>query len=234
MKNLDRLLLIFAILFALFFIAPAFLKGEFPPYPLLNMGDILDLFTPLVLMPIYYLIFRAIRNKSNPLGPSIAFVVLSAVWVEGQGMHLGANAIGHHLSDLILTDAYKLTYFLDELLSHKLWHIGIVGMVFFLLYVQWKNPSSASWRPGGMVILAAILHGLTLFPIFVEGQNCTLGALMCLLVLVFVTGWGRRRLKSDPIILFFYISCGICLILMTIWYIYWGGSCPEFSAVLGF
>ncbi len=89
-------------------------------------------------------------------------------------MHLGANAIGHHLSDFILTDAYRLTYVIDEVLSHYIWHVGIVGMALFLLYVQWKNPSAASWKPGVVVVLAAVLHGLTLFLIFIEVWNLPL------------------------------------------------------------
>lgn len=57
MQRLARLTLIFAILFAVFIIAPAFLNGQFAPYPLLKSGDVLDLLTPLVLIPLYWLLF---------------------------------------------------------------------------------------------------------------------------------------------------------------------------------
>ncbi len=228
MKNINSLILIFAIAFTLFFIGPALLGGEFAPYPLLTLGDVLDLLTPIFLMPLYYCLFRAVRDEKNPIAVSVTFVVLSAIWVEGQGMHLGANAIGHHLSDFILTDAYKLTYVIDEVLSHYIWHIGIVGMALFLFYVQWKNPFAASWKPGVVVILAAVLHGLTLFLIFIEGGTCPLGVLFCVIVVSLVIGWGRTKLRSEPIVTFFFIACLLTLILIVGWTIAWGG-CLEIS-----
>ena len=234
MKNINSLILVFALAFTLFFIGPAFLGSEFAPYPLMTMGDALDFLTPIVLMPIYYLIFRAVRNDKNPVGLSITFVILSAIWVEGQGMHLAANAIGHHLSELSLTDAYKLTYFIDEVFSHHLWHLGVVGMALFLLYAQWKNPYVEPWKPGGAVIFAVLLHGFTLFLIFVEGQTCKPGAFICALILIVVTIWGRKKLKSQTIIFFFSIACGIALFLIASWGIYWGRSCPEFSTIITF
>lgn len=234
MRTINRLLVIFAVAFAFFFIAPAFLSSPFPLYPLLTMGDILDVFTPLVLMPLYYLIFRAIRKSENPVNHSILFVILSAIWVEGQGMHLAANAIGHQLKEFTTTEAYQLTYFIDEQLSHHIWHIGIIGLALFLFFIQWKEPFRDTWHPSAAAIFAALLHGLTLFLIFVEGQTCHLGAFLCAAILIITTGFGRKKVRSEPVIFFLYLASGITLILIALWIIYWGGTCPEFSVLLDF
>lgn len=228
MKNINGLIIVFSLVFTLFFIGPALLGGDFAPFPMMTMGDVLDILTPIVLMPLYYLLFRAVRDKQNAIGLSVTFVILSAIWVEGQGMHLGANAIGHHLSNISSTVAYKLTYFLDEVLSHYIWHLGIVGLALFLIYAQWKNPYEDPWKPGGTVILAAALHGLTLFLIFIEGGTCPLGALFCLTVVCLVIGWGRTKLRSEPIVSFFFITCMLTLILIAGWTIAWGG-CLQIS-----
>ena len=55
MKRLSFLVLVFAILFAVFFIAPPLLSQQFSPYPLMKMGDVFDILTPLVLLPLYWL-----------------------------------------------------------------------------------------------------------------------------------------------------------------------------------
>ncbi len=95
MKRLSKLILAFAILFAVFIVLPGLISNQFAPYELLKNGDILDLFTPLVLIPLYWLLFQITPDKKPSQGEVIAFLVLAAMWIEGQGMHLGANAIGH-------------------------------------------------------------------------------------------------------------------------------------------
>ncbi len=55
-------------------------------------------------------------------------------------MHLAANSISHLMEEMKHSDAYTLTHFYDEVLSHSLWHVGIVGLSALLLYRQWRNP----------------------------------------------------------------------------------------------
>lgn len=103
-----------------------FLRIKFPLYPLVSYQDAFDILTPLVLIPIYWLLFRHAAANGKSLGEEIAFVVLAAVWVEGQGMHLSANSIDNliealargQIIDIRATDIYRLTYFFDEHLSH--------------------------------------------------------------------------------------------------------------------
>ena len=97
MSSLSRLILIFAIVFAILIITPALLSQQFSPYPLLKTGDVTDLLTPLILIPLYWLLFR--QGKAPSTRETIVFLVFAALWTEGQGMHLGANSIGHLLEN---------------------------------------------------------------------------------------------------------------------------------------
>ena len=48
MSRLYRILLVFAVLFAVLLMGPAFFWGQFGLYPLMKQGDVLDLLTPSV------------------------------------------------------------------------------------------------------------------------------------------------------------------------------------------
>jgi hypothetical protein len=140
MKRLSVLILVFSIAFLVFFLGPPFLGQQFVPYPLMKNGDFLDLFTPLILIPLYWSIYRLDGKQSVGLNGSIVFMVFAAFWVLGQGMHLAANSIGHLLDGQEGTEVFRLTNFYDEVLSHYLWHFGIVALSGTLIYRQWKNP----------------------------------------------------------------------------------------------
>ena len=99
MQRLARLTLIFAILFAVFIIAPAISSDRFAPYPLMKSGDVLDLLTPLVLIPLYWLLFQIHPHRPPSQKQMLIFLIFAVLWVQGQGMHLVANSIGHLVSD---------------------------------------------------------------------------------------------------------------------------------------
>jgi hypothetical protein len=52
-KRLSTVILVFTIALAFFIFAPAFLNQPFTPNPHLKIADLLDLFTPLVVIPLY-------------------------------------------------------------------------------------------------------------------------------------------------------------------------------------
>ena len=182
MKRISMQTLLFSILFLFFFILLFFFRTPFTSYPLISNQDALDLFTPLVLIPIYWLIFKSAASVKPTFRQEITFMVLAALWVEGQGMHLGANSINNligHLADskvidVTSTDISKLTYFLDEVLSHYLWHLGIIGLVVVLVYQEWRSPvgQSTIWWAA---ILGGFLYGFSSFMVFTEGQTTPIG-----------------------------------------------------------
>src|SRR3990172_7359235 len=151
------LILLFAISFAFFTLAPPFLALPFPAYPLMHWADVLDILTPLVLIPIYWLLLtdsgRIPRSRVVVLG----FLALGALWTEGQGMHLSANSISNFLGGGS-TDVHSLVHFYDEVLSHYIWHIAFVGLSILLIAVRTNSQSRATPMRWSLIVPSAILY----------------------------------------------------------------------------
>jgi len=227
--RLSRWVLIFAILTPIFVIGPALMGQTFPPYPLMHIADAFDLFTPLVLIPSYWLLFQWSGKGSPSLPEGLVFMLLAAFWVEGQGMHLAANSIGHLLGDPGASDAANLTYFYDEQLGHYLWHIGLLGLAVLLIYREWLRPAGlvTSW---GITLPAGVIYGFTVFASTLEGQTAPMSLPFLILATLFTLVWGRDRLREQPLLAFFFASFLIAALFYTGWGLYWGGL-PEFSEV---
>jgi hypothetical protein len=230
-RHQHRLLLLvaFSLLFAVFIITPAMATAPFGLYPLMSWGDAIDLLTPVVLLPTYGLLFRAVDG--NRSGVSVLlFLALLGIWAEGQGMHLAANSIGHLLEDMHGSEAGQLTYAYDEVLSHYLWHAGVVGLA-VLLVLRERAIASAPTLPGRVAIgLSGALHGLLLFIIFVEAQTVPLGLPALALLALGILVLGRTPLDRFPLRTFYLVAAGVGLLLLGSWGVYWQGF-PEFSAV---
>jgi hypothetical protein len=229
-KSQSILILVFAVVFLVMIVGPALLNQQFRPYPLIKNGDVLDIFTPLIIIPIYWLLFT-LGNKENPnTKETLAFLILASFWVEGQGMHLSANSIGHLLKGVTHQDLHTLTYFFDENLSHYLWHFGMVGLSALLIYRHWRMPSIEKTGAWWAVILGGIIHGFNYFISIVEAQTAILGVPFAILTTLFMAIYGRKKLKQRPLLTFFFIAYLVATLFFTGWAIYWGGL-PEFSAV---
>lgn len=235
MSRVSSLTLVFAVLSLVFFVALIALRIPFPLEPLMSYQDALDILTPVILIPLYWLIFRKAASGEPSRAEEIAFVTLAAVWVLGHGMHLAANAISNGLQGELLqptsvpADAVALVHFFDEVLSHWLWHVGIVGLAWLLIYAEWRRPAGLAtvWW---MAILAGVVYGFTLFSIFVEAQTVALGLPFAASVVVFGLAWARATLRQRPVLAFMATSCTVALVLLLGWGLYWGGF-PEFSDV---
>ncbi len=230
MNGSSRLIVAFSIAFALLFLAPPFLTPEFGVYPLMRLGDVVDILTPLALIPLYWLLYRMQEERSPTLSGVIIFLVLAGFWVEGQGMHLSANSIGHLLEEMEGSDVYNLTNFYDEVLSHYLWHFGIVGLSAVLIFRQRQTRPADErivlWPTG----LAGIIHGFTFFLIVVEAGTAPLGLPFAILVVLLILLRRRKGLSQKPILAFFFAAYLVAIVLFAAWAIYWG-SLPQFSEV---
>mgnify|MGYP001026409387 CR=1 FL=1 len=237
MKRVSLLTLVFAIFSLIFLILLVFLRFKFPLYPLMSYQDVFDILTPLVLIPIYWLLFKYATKDASSLAAEIAFLVLAAIWVEGQGMHLSANSIDNLIDalarnqviDIKATDVYQLTYFFDEHLSHYLWHIGMLGLAALLIYHEWRHPVGATitwWA----VVLAGVIYGFSYFCIFLEGQTVVLGLPFVTSVVVLALIWGRKKLAQQPVLAFFVVACLLAFLLFAGWGLYWRGF-PQLSDV---
>lgn len=223
MPSLSRLILMFAIAFAVLLIAPALLNQPFGLYPLMKTGDVVDILTPLILLPLYWLLFRL--DEPPTLRETLLFLVLAALWAEGQGMHLSANSIGHWLPADPPTDARTLTHFYDEILSHYLWHIGVVGLTALLIWRQARHR-----LPDASILqarIAGVIYGLVYFIIFIEAGTVPLGLPFALVISALGLRW-RGELRQQPVIAFFAAAHQLAVILFVIWFIRWGGF-PQFS-----
>ena len=237
MKRLSLLTLIFALLSLTFFLLLIFLRFPMPLYPLMSVQDTIDILTPLVLIPIYWLMFRTIIQDPTDSGREIFFMVMAAFWVLGQGMHLSANSINNLIGilanndvvDVTTNDVYHLTYFYDEYLGHYLWHIGVVGLAVLLIYESWRQPAQekTEWR---MVIPAGILYGFTCFCFFLEGNTLVLGLPFVTMVTLLVLIRGRERITRKPVLAFFFVACLFALVLFIGWRLYWGSFVPIMEA----
>lgn len=230
MKRLSLIILIFSIAFVVFFFGPPLLSKQFGVYPLIKVGDVFDIFTPLILIPLYWLLFRLDGKRVPTLGENITFMIFTAFWVLGQGMHLAANSIGHLLKGMEGGDVYNLCHFYDEVLSHYLWHLGIVGLSAMLIYRQWRNPFAEGRTMTWAVILGGIIYGFSYFALIIEGATTPLGVTFSVLAVLFMLIYGRKSLTQQPIILFFLAAYLLAMLLFAGWGIYWGGL-PEFSKV---
>ena len=229
MVTRSSLILAFALVFAAFILIPPFLSQPFPAYPLIHWADVFDLLTPLVLVPLYWLVFSDSGNMTRGLRLTAAFLVLAALWTLGQGMHLGANSI-NNLLGAGSGDVHGLVHFYDEVLSHYLWHAGIAGLSILLVFAASPHPPAATPVRWGLVATSAIVYGLTYFLAINEGGTVPLGLPAAILIPVAVLAFRRQDLRTHNLIAFFFASYILAVVLFVAWYAYWGGF-PEFSEV---
>ena len=229
-EKLNYLILFFSILFALLVIVPAFLNGKFIFYPLVKNGDVLDLLTPFVLIPLYWKLFEASPKNRPSRQETLIFILLAVFWVQGQGMHLAANSIGHLTKDLAETNKIKvLTHFYDEILSHYWWDCGLIGLSAFLIYRHWQYLKRDRALKFTLPVIAGIIHGFTYFVGIIESGTTSIGVPFAVVV-AFVLFWRRRNIKRQPMLVFYLVTYLVACLFFLGWGIYHGGL-PEFSEV---
>jgi hypothetical protein len=233
MARLSRRIVAFALLFLVLIIGLPFLSSQFSPYPLMKTQDAVDLLTPLILIPVYWLLFQVHPDTKSGPRETLVFMVLAALWVEGQGIHLAANSIGHLTEAFTGSDAAALTYFYDEVLSHYMWHAGIIGLSLLLIYRQWRNPFAGMRSPLRAEISAGILHGLSFGLMTLEGVTIALGLPAAALVVAFVLARGRSQLRQQPVLAFFFVAYLTAAILFVAWRVYWGCFLEPFDMLQG-
>ncbi len=222
-------ILVFALCFTAFILIPPFLSQPFPAYRLIHWADVLDLFTPLVLVPLYWVLFSDSGAIARNLRPTVLFLALAALWTLGQGMHLGANSI-NNLLGAGTTNIHGIVHFYDEVLSHYLWHAGIAGLSILLVFAPALRRQTAPRVGWGIVLASAILYGLTYFLAINEGGTVPIGLPAAVLIPLAILVFHRRDLRTHNLVAFFFVGYLLAVVLFLAWYAYWGGF-PEFSEV---
>ena len=236
-RRADRLpaaLLAYALALAAFLLVPPYLKASVGPPRAFTLQEAADLLTPLVIVPLAWIVF----DLAGGLGRRgmVAFLVVAALWVEGQGIHLAANAIGDAFPHAATEAFYQtvpgeLDLWLDETLSHWMWHVAWVGLAVLMLAAATRDTARRTDRTSLLAVVAGLVHGVTFFLVSVEGVTWLLGIPASILILAWCIAAGRRGLLRQPVVTFFLVST----IATLSGYVVWGGlngwTLPEFSKV---
>lgn len=234
MKRLSLTAFILAVLSAVLFLGLIFFRIPFPLYKLMSWQDALDILTVLILLPLYWVLFRGSASKGTSLKEEIIFLIFSALWVFGHGMHLSANSVNNlseglakkQILDILNTDIYTLTYFYDETLSHFLRDLGLVGFLALMIYREWRHPvgTATVWWSS---IAGGIIYGITFFLVYLEGNTVVIAYPFALAVTLLTLIWGRKRLAHQPVLAFFFIAFLVAAVFYTGWGLYYGGWPPP-------
>ena len=177
-----------------------------------------------------------------------AMLLISAVWIEAHGIHLAANAIGDVFDAgaprdaFYATDAGRLDHFLDEDLSHWVWHAAWVALTLVMLAVA-SRP--ATMRAAGadvagrsspavdaVTAVAGVIHGLTFFLVTAEGGTAGLGIPASIALAV----WSASRIRAgtrNAVLTFVLVASVVTLAVDLVWAALHGGQLVEPCSVLG-
>jgi hypothetical protein len=230
-SNLSIWLFCFAFAYAFMHVVPAFLTHDIKHR--LTTGDLLNFFTPFVIIPLAWKLYFVIRAARSPSDRAvrIATIILffsSIFYINGQGMNLSANAIARHLVEMEETPLYWLAYFFDEKMGHIFWHLGVLGIsISFLLLAVNLQTIPTNWP----AFAGAPFYSFAYFTDAVEGQTVALLLPSAILILGGIVLHLKKQpnsLKRNPVLLFFLVGYVIAIVLFLIWRI-WQGGFPQFS-----
>lgn len=238
-RDTDRLglaLLGFAVALAVFLLLPPFIGGQVGPIEHFTGQEAADLFTPIVTMPLAALVFDLLGRSSLRL--RLLFITLVAAWVLGQGLHLGTNALGDVFKVGPERDAFyatpvgKLDHWLDETLSHWIWHLAWVGLL--VLFVVGARTASrdappAGRRADGLAAAAGAVHGFTWLVVTVEGDTALLGIPAAALFLVLGLIGRRSGNSSRTLATFLVAGSVLALVCYGLWLVLYGWPMPAFT-----
>jgi hypothetical protein len=225
-------LLGYAVALAVLLLVPPFLTASVGPPTGFTLQEAADLFTPLIVIPLAWYVFD-LTGELGRVG-LLAFLVIGAVWIEGQAIHLAANAVGDAVPPGA-TDAFvrtapgELNHWLDETLSHWMWHIAWVALSILLLTAASRNKSTPAAGTSVVAVAAGFIHGATFFVVSVEGATTLLGIPASIVLLSWSAILARRRLGSRPVVVFFFVASIVTLVAYAGWAASHGGTLPEFS-----
>lgn len=235
MQRSTRIAFWYAIAFVAFLIVPVAFRFQAPwPFPAgFYWQEVLDLLTPLVLIPLSWWLCGLDDERAGNLG-RIVFLVLAALWVEGQGMHLAANSIARPWEGAA-APVGALAHYYDEILSHYVWHAAMAGLWALAIVRSFAYPYRTGRFPRRLAIPALVVLGVAWFVVVIESGtgpfDVPFTAVAFAYVLAEVIVRGRRHVEQSPVAAILGGSFGISLGLFVGWAAMWGGSLPQFTEV---
>ena len=230
--RLPQALLGYAVALAVLTLVPPLLTTSVGPPTGFTLQEAADLLTPLIVIPLAWYVF----DLTGGLGRMglVAFLVIAAVWIEGQAIHLAANAIGDAVPPgaveaFVRTAPGDLDHWLDETLSHWMWHVGWVALSILLLAAASRTPGAPAVGTSMTAAAAGVVHGATFFVVTVEGVTTLLGIPASIVLLAWSASLARRGLAGRPVVVFFLVASIVTLVGYIGWAALQGGTLPEFS-----
>ena len=116
---------------------PPTIKASIGPPHAFTGQELVDLFTPVVVLPLAWLVLSAAGGSDRRT--TLIFVAIAGLWAGAQGIHLAANAIGDAFTAgpardaFYATEAGNLDHFLDEDLGHWAWHLAWASLSILFL-----------------------------------------------------------------------------------------------------
>lgn len=199
-------LLAFALAVFLFHHLPAAVGGK--------PADGVDLLTPVAVIAAAALVLGALGARGGALALALAAAIL---YVDGHGIHLAANSIGH---EPLSGDAEKVTHFWDEQFGHIEWHLGWFGLIAAFCLAEREEGQIEAW----LVAAAAVPLGLTIFTNTVEGGTWWIA----LSVAAVLAPWAALRRR--PLLVACAAAFALASLLIAAWAVSQGGV-PQFSEV---
>jgi hypothetical protein len=163
----------------------------------------------------------------------IVFLVLALLFMYGQAMHLGTNAVNTFATEIrkyqnLPQDMYALLYFLDETLSHLIIDISQFCLFGCLMILEARYLASKDTaRSQGGALTAGVLFGIWEAIVYIEGQKLILVPFVLLgLGGLWIWLWQRSGvrladyLKNGPVTAFFAtmlpsVLCGLAIYLVS-------------------
>jgi hypothetical protein len=177
-----------------------------------DAADWVDLLTPFAVVGASALVLR----RGAPAVVFAVAVIGVLLYVNGHGIHLAANSIGH---ERLTGEARDVAHFWDEEWGHIQWHLGWFVLILGFCLAERARPVTVEPRLGAV---SALLLAATLFTSTVEGGTWWL-ELAAAIVLV---PWAL--LARRPLLLSFATAFGLCAVAIGSWALWWGGM-PQFS-----
>ena len=226
----------YAVALAVFLLIPPTLKGSIGPPTAFTEQELGDLITPIVVIPLAWLVFE---NAGGLRGRALlAFLIVGAFWIEAQGIHLAANAIGDAFPAGPLRDAFYATragdldHWLDEEQGHWVWHLAWAALSVLMVAQATRRSASGTDAGGSLPAVAGLIHGSTFFFVTTEGGTAALGIPLSLGLAIWSAAALRRGVRS-PILRFFLVSSIATLAGYVAWAAVNGGRLVEPCAVIG-
>lgn len=183
-----------------------------------NLSTIWELVLYLSVLPVFYLwtkkIIKAVENKQTAEKIIIVAILFYGLGLFGAGMHFGANQIRSTI------DA-PIVYFYDEILSHRLTWIGLIGLGFFLANLQLLAPNKQKFTQLDhfIILLSSLFQAIVSTLGTLEGNSGKTAFFFLFFALpVLLIRLRNKKVAKFPLSFFYKYCYLVSFILLSIWF----------------